>query len=262
MDMFKRELAPLSQKGWDEIDNRAREILMTHLTARKVVKVLGPKGIEYTAVSEGRLRLCDDGDVKAGIYMVKPLVEARVQFSLNRWEIDNLARGAKDIDFGGLDKALANLAEFEEKAIFEGYEAGGIQGLRHASTNKTLVLGNTAQETLEALTEGIIILKQHFATGPYALVVGTKTWISLHKDIAGLPLIERVERLLGGKVVHAMTLEGALLIPFDDPAIEMTLGQDIALGYETHDTKEVRLFATESFTFRVLDPKRIVPYKA
>ncbi|AEV28983.1 uncharacterized protein, linocin/CFP29 [Sphaerochaeta pleomorpha str. Grapes] len=262
MDMFKRELAPLSLQGWKEIENRAKEILLTHLTARKVVKVLGPKGIDYTAVSEGRLKLCDDGEVKAGFYMVKPLVEARVQFSLNRWEIDNLDRGAKDIDFGGLDKAIANLAEFEEKALFEGYELGGIKGLRQASTNKTLVLGNTAQETLAALTEGIIILKQHFATSPYALIVGTKTWISLHKDVAGLPLIERVERLLGGKVVHALTLEGALLIPFDDPSIEMTIGQDFALGYEMHDSKEVRLFATESFTFRVLDPKRIVPYKA
>jgi uncharacterized linocin/CFP29 family protein len=262
MDMFKRELAPLSSQGWMEIEARAKEILLAHLTARKVIKVQGPKGIDYTAVNEGRLQLCDDGEVKAGVYMVKPLVEARVQFSLNRWEIDNLARGAKDVDFGGLDKAISNLAEFEEKAIFHGYDKGGIKGLLQSSANKTLAFGNTGEEILSALTEGIIKLKQSFANGPYALIVGTKNWIALHKDVVGMPLAERVEKLTGGKIVHALSLEGALLIPFDDPSNELTLGQDFALGYEAHDTKEVRLFATESFTFRVLDPKRIIVYKA
>jgi uncharacterized linocin/CFP29 family protein len=67
--------------------------------------------------------------------------------------------------------------------------------------------------------------------------------------------------MLGGKVVYSPNIEGALLLPFDSKNLELTIGQDFSLGYETHDTKEVILFATESFTFRVLEPKAIVVYK-
>ena len=30
----------------------------------------------------------------------------------------------------------------------------------------------------------------------------------------------------------------------DDENLELTIGQDFAIGYESHDSKEVRLFAT------------------
>ncbi|NLA98863.1 MAG: bacteriocin family protein, partial [Spirochaetales bacterium] len=85
MDMFKRELAPLSAQAWSEIEARAKEVLLSRLTARKVVDVDGPKGIDFTVISEGRLTLVDDGEVKAGTYTAKPLTEARIRFSLNKW---------------------------------------------------------------------------------------------------------------------------------------------------------------------------------
>ena len=72
---------------------------------------------------------------------------------------------------------------------------------------------------------------------------------------------ERVERMLGSKVVFASSIEGAILVPYDSDDLELTIGQDFALGYESHDTKELTLFATESFTFRILEPKAIVCFK-
>ena len=47
----------------------------------------------------------ENSDVKVGVFRVTPLSEARVRFSLNRWEMDNLNRGAKDIDLDALDAA-------------------------------------------------------------------------------------------------------------------------------------------------------------
>jgi uncharacterized linocin/CFP29 family protein len=43
---------------------------------------------------------------------------------------------------------------------------------------------------------------------------------------------------------------------------ELVLGQDIAIGYEKHDSKTVRLYFGESFTFRVLAPEAVVPLVA
>lgn len=261
MDILKRELAPMTTKVWQEIESRAAEILRSRLSARKVVHVEGPKGWDYTAVPEGRLDLVDDsGDVKSGVFRVAPLSEARVRFSLNRWEMDNLNRGAKDIDLDSLDAAAEKIADFEEKAIYHGFKAGGIVGLDEASTHKPVAFGKDGSSIMESITIALVTLRASHAQGPVSLIVGTKAWLSLNKEVQGIPLIERIERLIGGKVVHSLAIDGAYLLPFDDENLELTIGQDFAIGYESHDTKEVTLFLTESFTFRVLDPNLIVPF--
>lgn len=262
MDILKKELAPLSTRVWEEIESRAAEILRSRLSARKVVRVDGPKGWNFTAVPEGRLDLVDDsGDVKAGVYRVAPLSEARVRFSLNRWEMDNLNRGAKDIDLHSLDAAVEKIADFEEKAIYHGFEAGGIVGLSEAAAHNPVVFGKDGSSIMESVSVALITLRASHAQGPCTLVVGTKAWMALNKEIQGIPLVERIERLIGGSVVHSLAIDGAFLLPYDNENLELTVGQDFAIGYESHDTKDVTLFLTESFTFRVLDPNLVVPFK-
>ncbi|MPM38660.1 Maritimacin [bioreactor metagenome] len=111
------------------------------------------------------------------------------------------------------------------------------------------------------MAEGLLLLKKSYIHGPYTLVVGKDIWMTLNQATLGMSLLERVEQMLGSKVVLATSVEGALLVPYNSENLELTIGQDFALGYESHDTKEVTLFATESFTFRVLEPKAIVVYK-
>ncbi|MDD5076707.1 MAG: family 1 encapsulin nanocompartment shell protein, partial [Sphaerochaetaceae bacterium] len=260
-DILKKDLAPLSSKAWEEIEERAVQVLRSRLSARKVVKVNGPLGWNYTVVPEGRLDLVDDTtDVKSGVYRATPLVETRVQFKLNRWELDNLTRGAKDIDYDSLDEALVKLADFEEKAVYEGFEKGNIDGLSKAATNKILTFGKDATAIMESISNAMVTFRTHHYHGPLSLVVGQKAWVLLNKEIHGIPLIERIERLIGNKVILSLAVEGAFLLPYDDENLELTIGQDFAIGYESHDSKEVRLFATESFAFRVLDPTLIVKF--
>ncbi|PKL28638.1 MAG: bacteriocin [Spirochaetae bacterium HGW-Spirochaetae-2] len=261
MDILKKELAPLSTRVWEEIESRAAEILRSRLSARKVVRVDGPKGWNFTAVPEGRLDLVDDtGDVKAGVFRVAPLSEARVRFTLNRWEMDNLNRGAKDIDLHSLDAAVEKIADFEEKAIYHGFKAGGIVGLSESAVHKPVVFGKDGSSIMESVSVALITLRASHAQGPCTLVVGTKAWMALNKEIQGIPLVERIERLIGGSVVHSLAIDGAFLLPYDNENLELTIGQDFAIGYESHDTKDVTLFLTESFTFRVLDPNLVVPF--
>ncbi|MFS8541723.1 MAG: bacteriocin family protein, partial [Tissierellales bacterium] len=46
--MFNRHLAPISNESWKEIEERLMEVFKNYLSARKVVKVVGPKGLDYT----------------------------------------------------------------------------------------------------------------------------------------------------------------------------------------------------------------------
>jgi len=39
---------------------------------------------------------------------------------------------------------------------------------------------------------------------------------------------------------------------------ELTVGQDLSVGYASHDRTTVELYLTESFTFRVLEDKAAI----
>lgn len=261
MDILKRNIAPLTEEAWNEIDEQAIEVLHSQLSARKAVHVEGPKGWDYTVVPEGRLTLVDnEKDVKTGVYNSTPLVEARISFELDRWEMDNLVRGAKDVELEALEEAVKKLALFEEEAIYNGYEKGNIKGLKNSSEQETLSFGEDAKTILEMIAKGMIMLQDAFVEKPYNLVVGDEAWKRINRESNNYPLVKQVEELIGGKVIYSHVVEGAILLPEDHDDLEMTIGQDYSIGYESHTDEKVRLFITESFAFRVLDPALIVNF--
>ena len=261
MDILKRELAPLTKEAWEEIDEQAEAVLRSNLSARKIVNVNGPKGWDYTVVPEGRLKIVDEKkEVKTGVYKAKPLVEARISFTLDRWEMDNVIRGAKDLELDALEEAVEKLALFEEDAIYNGYKQGEIEGLRESTENEVLNFGKDAKTILEMIAKGTILLKDAYVEKPYYLVVGDEAWKRLNRESENYPLLKQIEKLTGGKVLYSKAVKGALLLPYDHDDLEMTVGKDFSIGYESHDETCVKLFITESFTFRTLDPALVVAY--
>ena len=119
---------------------------------------------------------------------------------------------------------------------------------------------NDSSSIMEGVTKALITLQKQSVEGPFTLIVGEEAYLRLSREVGGFPLTERIERLIGGKVIQSLSLEGALLIPQDNDNLELTIGQDFSLGYESHTSQEVTLFITESFIFRVIDPTLIVPF--
>ena len=262
MNLLKRNLAPLTEEAWEEIDNRAAEVLKAFLSARRVVHVDGPKGLDYTAVPEGRLidTSGNEGDVQSGIYKIQPLTEAKITFSLDLNELDNLQRGAKDVEFGPLEEATRKMALFEDHAIYNGLENGAIKGIIQSAESETIPFGNDGKTIMDAVFQGRIYLQRAYASKPYTLVVGQEALKRIDTELDAYPLKKRIEDLLGTSIVFSPTLEGAIMLPYNHEDLEMTIGQDLAIGYVSHDNKTVELFITESFTFRVLDPDIIVNF--
>ena len=90
MSPLHRELAPISDKAWDEIEKEAARTLRTFLTGRQVVDFSGPHGWDYSGDNLGRLERVPgpiDG-VEAGIRVVQPLIELRHTFSMSRADLD------------------------------------------------------------------------------------------------------------------------------------------------------------------------------
>src|SRR6476661_4380027 len=100
MNNLHRELAPISDTAWGQIEEEASRTLKRYLAGRRVVDVQGPGGTALSAIGTGHLR--DIAAPGAGIIArqreVRALVELRVPFELDRQMIDDVERGANDSD--------------------------------------------------------------------------------------------------------------------------------------------------------------------
>ncbi|MGH6990414.1 MAG: encapsulin, partial [Stellaceae bacterium] len=59
MNHLHRDLAPISQAGWAEIEKEAKRTLKTTLAARRLVDFVGPTGWSAGAVPTGRSEAID-----------------------------------------------------------------------------------------------------------------------------------------------------------------------------------------------------------
>ena len=259
--MLYRELAPVSSNAWDEIDERAAEVLKTTLSARKVVRVNGPKGLDFNVISEGRLgEIKEEGNACYSNYKVIPLTETRVEFEIDRWELDNIERGAKDVEWAPLEDALKELAMIEENAVYNGLEKASIKGLAQFG-DKAIKFGDSQEKIMGAVLEGVVKLRENYAVGSYTLVLSEEAYKRvLTQEGGGYPLNKRLETLIEGEMIFSSAVKGAYLIPYDHEDLELTIGKDFSIGYQNHTAEKVKFFATESFTFRVLDPGIVVKY--
>lgn len=259
MDYLKRSLAPITDEGWEEIDEQAREVLINQLTGRKFVDVTAPQGWELSAVSEGRLDIKEDDPekVRYGIRKTSPLVETRTSFTLNIWELDNLSRGAKDLDLSSLEDAAQKSAKFEEDVIYKGLKGSEIKGLTQVS-EASFEIPEGPEGVIEAISKGVLTFQDNSIEGPYSMVANRDLWQKIAKSSKGYPLKRHLEDLIDGSIIYNPYLENALLVSTRGGDYELILGQDFSIGYENHDSTEVKLFITESFSFRILEPGAVV----
>lgn len=264
MDILKKALAPLTDEAWKEINEQAGRIFKSYQTARKFVDIEGPKGIEYSAVPAGRLAVPEqettDG-VNLGIRQVMPLIEIRKPFHLDMWEMDNISRGAKDPDLSSLEEAAKAMALFEEKTIYQGFEKAGIQGLANSSGHEPVSLPDNPNEVLKVVAEQVSSLQREAVEGPYSLIINSELWKKLVSLAQGYPILRQLRDILNGEVIVNHSAGDSFLVSKRGGDYELVIGQDAAVGYDGHDQDQVKLFFTESFTFRVLSPEALIVLK-
>src|SRR5260370_9497998 len=137
MENLHRELAPISDEAWAQIEQEAARTFKRHLAGRRLVDVHGPAGEGFSAVGTGRVRDIDPpGEgVIARQRQVTPIVELRAPFSLSREEIDDVERGAQDSDWQPVKDAPRQVAFAEDGAIFLGYPAPALDAIPQRPTN-------------------------------------------------------------------------------------------------------------------------------
>jgi len=261
VDLLKRNLAPILPEVWKLIDQEASRTLKLHLAGRKIVDFQGPHGWGLAAVNTGRLELLEGSgspDVAMGLREVQPLVEVRVPIKLSIMELDTVARGASNPDLAPVILAAAQTARIEDTAIFGGLARGRIKGMLASSPHASIKLGDIG-ELPRVVVDAKEVLRRAGVSGPYVLVLGT----SLHDQVfatieEGYPLAKRIQPLVDKPIVRAEAIQGGAVASMRGGDYELTVGQDLSIGYAYHTKTEVELYLTESFTFRVLEPTAAV----
>jgi uncharacterized linocin/CFP29 family protein len=75
----------------------------------------------------------------------------------------------------------------------------------------------------------------------------------------GYPVFEHVRRVLGGPIYRAPAIDGAIVLSQRGGDFELIVGQDLSIGYLSHNAEKVTLYLEESLTFRLLSPEAAVP---
>jgi uncharacterized linocin/CFP29 family protein len=259
MSILRRHLAPLTEEAWSMIENEARGVLEANLSARTFVDVIGPRGWDFAAVNLGRLGdTTTTGKVGWGLRRVLPLIEFRVPFALDKWEVDNISRGGDDVDLGPLRAAAREAARFEESVVYRGLPETPMSGLAANSEHPALQLPDGAHGLPDVVAIALMRLADAGVDGPHLLVLGDREYRTVAGDAEGYPTRKRLAGLVGSAPVYSPGLEGALVVSRRGGDFRLDLGVDMAIGFDHADATAVHLYMTESFAFRVTGPEAVI----
>lgn len=262
MSRLHRELAPISENAWNEIDKEATRTLKTFLAARQLVDFSGPHGWDHSADSSGRIERVQGPveGVEAGVRVVQPLIELRHRFSMARADIDDIDRGRPDPDLSKVVEAAKRAALAEDHIVFGGFKEAHMTGIAEASTFPPIQMDDNYAEYPKLIAEAVASLRKSGIDGPYAAALGHRCWTGVIEttEDGGYPVLEHLRMILGGPVVWAPAVDGAIVMSVRGDDFQLTCGEDMALGYLSHDTDDIDLFLEESIGFRVLTPEAAV----
>ena len=265
MNNLHRELAPISDAAWGQIEEETSRTIKRYLAGRRVVDVQGPSGTALPAIGTGHLRnLAAPGDgILARQREVKPLVELRVPFELDRQQIDDVERGANDSDWQPAKDAARLLAFAEDRAIFEGYAAAGIGGIREGTSNPVITLPTDIRAYPDVIAQALGQLRLVGVNGPYSVLLGADAYIALSETSDhGYPVLRHIKSLVDGEIIWAPAITGAFVLTTRGGDFGLYIGEDVSIGYLSHNDKTVRLYLEETFTFLLLTTEASVALTA
>ena len=166
--------------------------------------------------------------VEAHLRASKPLVRLRVPFTLSRYEIDNVERGAQDSDWDPVKAAAKKLAFVEDRAIFEGYPAASIEGIRICSSNKPLKLPEDPREIPDVISQALSGLRLAGVDGPYSVLLSADVYTKVSETTEhGYPIREHIDRLVDGDIIWAPAIDGAFVLTTRGGDFDLQLGTDV-----------------------------------
>ncbi len=267
MNHLLRSLAPITDLGWELLDTEAQQRLTPALAARRLVDFPGPHGWEHSATNLGRterIAAPPQEGVAALRRRVLALAELRADFTVSPREFSDLERGAQDVDLSSLDAAAHRLAVAENIAVFHGWPEAEITGILGASPHEPRPLGEDPERYPRAVAGAVELLLGNGIGGPYGMALGREQYRRVVEtaEHGGHLLLDHLRKILGGPIVWAPGLMGAVVLSQRGGDFILDCGQDLSVGYQRHDDQAVHLYIEESFSFLAATPDAAVALTA
>jgi uncharacterized linocin/CFP29 family protein len=262
-----RSHAPITESGWDQVDEEGRQRLVPALAGRKLVDFSGPLGWQHSSTNLGRTKSISGVPARSLIArqrQVLPLVELRADFSVSREELLDADRGAQDINLEGLDEAAGQIAMAENIAVIHGWADAGIVGMTEASPHAPISLGADYANYPSVVAKAVEVLLSVGIGGPYGLALGPDGYTGVVEttEHGGLIVFDHLRQILGGPIVWAPGVRGAVVASMRGGDFLFESGEDLSIGYDHHDADNVHLYLGESFSFHVASPDAAVVLSA
>ena len=258
MDHLRRQLAPITEDGWAAIDAEATRTLRHFLAARPLVDFRGPSGWDHSARNLGRTEpvTSPSEGVEVRRRLVRTLIEFRTPFTLDLEELDAVDRGAGDPDLSNLIEAARRAAMAEDRAVFHGYPEGGIVGMTGASPHPAVPIGDDYDEYPRCVAQAVATLRTSGIGGPYGIALGPRCYTGVIEttEHGGYPVLEHIRMILGGPIMWAASVDGAVVVSLRGDDYVLDCGQDLSIGYLDHTGTSVRLYFEESLSLGVNEP--------
>jgi uncharacterized linocin/CFP29 family protein len=265
MNNLHRELAPISGAAWSQIEAEVARTFKRALAGRRVVDVKSPGGVALSGIGTGHQTniAAPKKGVLASLYDVKQLVQLTVPFTLQREAIDSVERGSNDGDWQPAKTAANELALAEDAAIFDGFAAAGITGIREGSSNAPTFLPADVADYPAAISQALEKLRLAGVDGPYSVLLGADAYTALAEaSDQGYPVIQHIKRIVSGDLVWAPALQGGCVLSTRGGDYELHIGQDVSIGYTSHTDTAVQLYLRETLTFLMLTSEASVSIAA
>ncbi|HEY2430637.1 MAG TPA: family 1 encapsulin nanocompartment shell protein [Acidimicrobiales bacterium] len=262
-DHLRRAHAPVTDQAWAQIDAEAARTLRHVLAARALVDFEGPKGWEYSAHSCGKVADLGAGPqegVSAAARQVLPLVELRTPFTMSLAELDTIDRGNQAAELDAVTDAANRAGLAEDRTVFHGFAGGGITGIAEAGGYDAVSLSEDYSRYPSSVAKAVAMLRMAGIGGPYGIALGPRCYTGVVEttEHGGYPLLEHIKLILGGPVVWAPGVDGAVVLSMRGGDFALIVGEDFSVGYAGSDGDTVELFLEESMTFEVREPRAAV----
>jgi uncharacterized linocin/CFP29 family protein len=247
---LNRDLAPFSDGAWDAVDDQVRQTLRQGLAARRLVEFSGPHGWEWLDAHLVRTETGPAGE--EGVHRTRRIVDAaaelRVPFVLELKELQDADRGRTDPDLDAAIGAARVAALAEDHEVFD--------TLVSLSPHDPVKITTDYQKYPSLVAKAVAILEDAGIDGPYGLALGPRchTGVIETTEHGGYPVFQHITQILGGPIVRAGAVDGALVVSMRGGDFRLGCGQDFSVGYLKHDATTVHLYIEESISVRVLEP--------
>jgi uncharacterized linocin/CFP29 family protein len=265
MSELNRHAAGLDDAIWERIDAAALKAASERLTARRFLDIDGPYGLGLTSIESGAEERIDDessadSDGLAATIgsrtLPVPMLQQPCALSVRR--IQGHRQLSLPLDLRRVEEAAEAVARREEQMVYHGVPRLGLDGLTtvegraRAPCGDWTDLSRATGDVLAAVNQ----LDANGFGGPYALALAPERYVALFRRFEGSDMlqVDHLRRLCEAGVFKAPITGGVLV----DPRVgNLTIGQDLRVGFAANDGVHLQLFVSESLVLLLDEPGAI-----